>query len=419
MLAALAAGGEEEFYRLSDWLAPACFPSYEAAFRALADAVADGRPVPTGALPDAELPPGFDLNIAVRTLAELARKRLAAEALERAWAELPGLPADQVILRTQEALMRAEEAVRGVTAGRLLTLADPEIAAEMDKRLKEVRQAVALTGHPVPFPPTRMPAFDRATGGIQPGVWVLAAREGMSKTHFALWLALQFLNAAETAAVYVTAEEPPWRLRLKAICGEEGLNWHEYASQGRGDPALLASGAARWDAGKGRRMAVMEVTENTTMAHVRAKAKAFQRRLKARQVLVVLDYLQALAHTEAGAVQEKWLEGSFRHRIERVSRQAVAMANQEGWTVLCVAALNREGDTRESGGVNFDCDLYLALEWPPDKDQTAAQANGNPANPVKHKDLHVRKNRYTGWTGTIRVLEMRHQSKFGEPSSKP
>ncbi|RPF41986.1 replicative DNA helicase [Thermodesulfitimonas autotrophica] len=412
VLRALAQVGEEEFYRLSDYLSPACFPCHGEAFAALADAVAEEKPVPPGAVPQVDVPAGFDLDAAVAELAELARKRLAAEALEAAWRDLPALPADQVFLRVQEALQRAEEAVQGLTAGRLVTLADAEVAAEMDARVREVADAVARTGRPVPWPPLGLRSLDRATGGVQPGAWVLAGREGTSKTHFALWLANRFLEVEDTAVVYVTAEEPPWRMRLKLICIEGRLNWYDYASRGTGDVASLSAGRAKWDAAKGRRFAVIEVTENTTMAHIRAKAKAFQKRLSARHVMVVIDYLQALAHVEAGATQEKWLQDALRHRIDRVSRQAVLMANKEGWTVICVAALNREGDTRESGQVNYDCDLYLQLEWPPDKDPRARE-NEQSVN-MKKKDLRVRKNRYTGWTGVIRLEEWRDLSIFTE-----
>lgn len=415
VLTALVQGGEEEYYRLADYLAPACFPSYTEAFRALADAVAEDKPVSPDVLPAASLPQGFNLDSAVAELAELARKRLAAEAMEQAWKELPSLPADQVILRVQEALQRAEEAVQGLTAGRLLTLADPQIAEEMDRRLREVAGAVAETGQPVPWPPTGLPTLDKATGGMQPGVWIIAGREGLSKTHLAIWLACRFLDTPDTAVVYVTAEEPTWRMRLKAICAEAGLNWFRYASHGTGDPLVLAKAKRSWDDGKGRRFGVMEVTENTTMAHVRAKAKAFQKRVKATRLLVVIDYLQALAHTAAGTVQERWLQDALRHRVDRISRQAVFMAHKENWTVMCIAALNREGETRESGQVDFDCDVYISLEWPPEKDDRAKE--NERSETVKKKDLRVRKNRLTGWTGVIRITELRDRGGFSEESA--
>lgn len=412
VLRALAQGGEEEFYRLSDYLAPACFPSHGEAFRALADAVAEGKPVPADALPAADLPDGFGLDAAVAELAELARKRLAAEALEQAWRDLPSLAAEQVILRCQEALQGAEEAVQGVTAGRLVTLADQEVAAEMDRRLREVADAVRETGRPVPWPSTGLFSLDQATGGLAPAVWVLAGREGSSKTQFSLWLAVRFLDQQDAAVVYVTAEEPPWRMRLKAMCMESRLNWFDYAARGSGDPLAVRRAAARWDAGKGRRFAVMEVTENTTMAHVKAKAKAFQRRMKAKRMMVVIDYIQALAHAAAGAVQEKWLQDSFRHRVNHISRQAVAMKNKEEWTIVCIAALNRENETRESGQVDFDCDVYMSLEPPPERDPRRAENEQDAM--TKKKDLKIRKNRLTGWTGTIRLVERRKEGGFAE-----
>jgi hypothetical protein len=103
VLAALAAAGSGRFYELVDLLPLAAFPVHATAYAALSDAFAAGKPVPMGALPEAELPAGFNLDAAAAELAALAQKRLVAEALEAAWRDLPTRDATVVIAELQAA----------------------------------------------------------------------------------------------------------------------------------------------------------------------------------------------------------------------------------------------------------------------------------------------------------------------------
>lgn len=417
VLRALAAAGQEKFFELVDLLPPAAFPTHQAPYQTLADAFGSDQPPPAD-LPKADLPTGFDLDTAARELAELARKRLVAEAMERAWASIIPKPAQQVIMELQEAVARAEAAVKELSAGEVVSLADSSVAAETMRRIQEIADAVKVSGRPVPFAQTGFPTLDRLTGGLQPGWWLLAGREGMGKTFLAMCLALQFLEERDAAVMYVSMEEPAWRLRLKAVCSEAGLNWNDYASTGRGDLKAYMAASSDFDRNKGRRFAVIEGSPQLTVAAIRAKTLVFSRKVKAKKVMVVADYLQAIAHTQAGAVQEKYLQEAMRHRVDAVSQQLLHLARSQNWVVLAIVALNREGDTRESGQVNYDADVYLKLSWPPDKDPRAKQNKTSSSPDVLHLDLEVVKNRF-GAAGVIPIMSLRKKNKYGEIEKSP
>lgn len=401
VLRALADAGQEKFFELIDLLPPAAFPTHQSGYRALADAFAADKPAPDG-LPEAELPAGFDLEAAARELAELARKRLVAEAMERAWAGILSKPAAAVIAELQEAVAAAEAAVKELSAGGLVFAADQ--AGEVLARVRETRKAVEKTGRPVVYPATGLPAADRLLSGFAPGLWVLIGSPTVGKTFFALHLTVQFLRQLDAAALWVNFEEPTWRLILKAWCNLAGLDWSEYTA-GRGDLAALEKAAVDF-ASLGARMAVIEASENITCAHIRAKAAAVKAKSKAKHLLVVVDYLQLLANTPAGNAGDRAYD-AMRHRVGAVVAGLREVANRLEATVLVISAANRASydkpetlaAARESSDIEYSADVFLRL-----------QGTANP----NELELHVLKNRVTGQGGVVPLVRLSKQSRFGE-----
>ncbi|MCL6639717.1 MAG: AAA family ATPase [Firmicutes bacterium] len=410
VLRALAEAGQEKFFELVDMLPPVAFPAHQAAYQALADAFTADRPAPAD-LPEAEVPLDFSLEAAATELAELTRKRLVAEAMERAWAGIPAKPAAEVIADLQEAVARAEASVRELYAGGVTFAAD--ISADVLRWVQEFRAAREATGRAVIYPPTGMPALDRMVSGIAPGLWALLGTPGAGKTFFAIHLAVQFLRQHDAAVLYVTYEEPVNRLILKTWCNFAGLRWDDF-TVGYGDLAALQR-AARDFAPLGARLAVLEGNQNTTAAHIRAKAAAVKARTKAKHLMVVVDYLQLMANTAAGNVQDRAYQDAVRHRVGAVVAGLREIANRLDAAVLAVSAMNRAGykDTgtlsaaRESSDIEYSADVFLRLHT---ADQDA------PSGAPRPVELHVLKNRVTGQTGMIPLVALVSQSRFGEAS---
>jgi len=407
VLRSLAAAGPEKFFELVDLLPPAAFPAHQEAYQALADAFSTDQPAP--AMPETEIPPGFNLESAATELAELARKRLVAEAMAAAWAAIPAKPAAEVIAELQEAVARAESVVRELSTGGVTFAAD--ISSDVLHWVQEFRTAREATGRAVIHPPTGMPSLDRMVSGVAPGLWALLGTPGAVKTFFAIHLAVQFLRQPDAAVLYVSYEEPVNRLILKAWCNFAGIKWDDYTA-GYGDLAALQK-AARDFAPLGQRLAVLEGNQNTTTAHIRAKAAAVKARTKAKHLMVVVDYIQLMANTAAGNVSDRAYQDAVRHRVGAVVAGLREIANRLDATVIAVSAMNRAGykDTgtlsaaRESSDIEYSADVFLRLH---SADQDVPPGANRPV------ELHVLKNRNTGQTGMIPLVMLVSQSRFGE-----
>lgn len=422
VLSALAGAGQEKFFELVDLLPPAAFPAHREAYSSLLDAFTRDEPPP--AVPGVELPSDFDLDEAARELAELARKRLVAETLARTWAELPAKPADDIFNDLREALARAEQSVGELEAGRLVFAADPGLAGEVLSWVAECRRAREETGRAVLYPPTGMPGLDRKLSGVAPGLWTLLGAPGTGKTFFALHLAVQFLRQKDTAVLFVSYEEPPQRLVLKAWCNYAGLKWDDYPA-GYGDFAALQK-AAHDFAPLGGRMAVLDATRgagNITCAHIRAKAAAVKARTKAKHLMMVVDYLQLMANTAAGNAQDRAYQDAVRHRIGYVIAGLREISNRLNATVIAISAMNRASykdagsmaAARESSDVEYSADVMLRLQGA----ESGEKAEGDSkevtgSSRERRVELHILKNRVTGQTGVVPLVVLTSKSRFGE-----
>ncbi|MGQ9825484.1 MAG: DnaB-like helicase C-terminal domain-containing protein, partial [Desulfotomaculales bacterium] len=339
-------------------------------------------------------------------------KRLVAEAMERAWAGIPVRPAAEVIAELQEAVARAETAVKELSVGSVTFATD--ISSDVLRWVQDFRAAREATGRAVIYPPTGMPTLDRMLSGIAPGLWALLGTPGAGKTFFAIHLAVQYLRQPDAAVLYVTYEEPINRLVLKTWCNYAGLRWDSYTA-GFGDFTALQK-AARDFAPLGARLAVLEGNQNTTTAHIRAKAAAVKARTKAKHIMVVVDYLQLMANTAAGNVQDRAYQDAVRHRVSAVVAGLREIANRLDATVLAVSAMNRAGykDTgtlsaaRESSDIEYSTDVFLRLHT---EDQDVPPGTPRPV------ELHVLKNRNTGQTGMVPLVMLVSQSRFGESAA--
>jgi replicative DNA helicase len=211
--------------------------------------------------------------------------------------------------------------------------------------------------------PTGFEAFDRDTGGLQPGdLFVLAARPAMGKTALAL-------NIARNAAVdhgkrvaFFSLEMTTRSLIIRLLSSEAAIN---FSSLRKGflpmsdyrrlqQAADKLSGADFW------------IDDSGALTILEIKAKS--RRLQAEHGLdlVVVDYLQ-LAHGD-GRKDRKDLE------IAEISQGLKALSKELGIPVISLSQLNRGpeqrdpdkrrpmmGDLRESGAIEQDADVIAFI----------------------------------------------------------
>lgn len=415
VLRALAGAGEETFYRLVDLLPPAAFAVHRDAYARLAADFDAGRSPDPGALPEADLPAGFNLEAGARQLADLARKRLAAEAVARFWADLAGgMEAGEAIARAQEALAEADRAVRELAPGQVVgmeSLLDQAVAVAA-----EVARLRAETGRPSPHPSLgpELPQVTRMFGGFVPGVWALGGEPGVGKTFLSLYWAHRYLAAEmSTGVVWVDCCEtrPLTLLALRFACIHARINPHVH-ERGSGNPQELVR-AAQAVARLAPRFYVVDATEHTTVAHIRAAVRRLQAQRGVTRVMVVVDYVQKLAQYNAGGGAV-----DLRQRVMYAVASLTRLVEVSSGPIILISALAKDAyrrqvrdaslsDFREAGDVEYTADIGLQLRKADD------QRNHDASSAVRVLDLWVLKNRF-GSDGTVRLYQNRAEASFSE-----
>ncbi len=377
------------YWRLIDSLPPGVFVDEAAAWKALSEAVEGERP-PVDAVPgywSASDDPVGDAE----KLADLYQRRLLAEAQERLAEALhdEGVPARELAGRLEEEAARAQQAIRELSSGRLQLASDLVRGVLADAR--ERYEARKDTGKPVMGIRTGIAKLDEITGGMEEGLYLLAAGPSFGKTT----LATQVSQAAArqgVPVVYATFENGPANLVTKMVCAGAGTNSRDLR-RGYADPDRLARAAAELEPVL-RRIALVEGTARLTVAEVRARALQMMNRFGTDRCLVVVDYLQLWAKASAE------LRGmvSARERTEALAAELRGLATRLKSPVLAIVSQNRDkGDygtngksaptldsLKESGDLEYAADVVMFVHRA--QDRTAME-------PARAVDLTVAKNR--------------------------
>jgi replicative DNA helicase len=166
--------------------------------------------------------PAPDPHATAQHLADLHQRRLLAAAQERLAAALfdPTIPASTLAALLEEEALRVQTAIRETAAGRLQWASDlvPQVLATANAR----RQQREQTGQAVFGVSTGFTGLDEALGGLTEGLYLLGGPPGMGKTTWALQLAAHATR--EVPVVFVTFENAPTALTLKALCAAGGVN---------------------------------------------------------------------------------------------------------------------------------------------------------------------------------------------------
>jgi replicative DNA helicase len=324
---------------------------------------------------------------AVRTVAELARRRAvvaACDAAKRLAMDL-ARPVDEAVDLARAAVSQAGEA--RVVAGASLDSAVTELLLE-DGGL-EVGVEWCVPGL-------------RRFGRLAPGnLVVLAARPKKGKSALALQQALYVAGDCGRPVVFVSCEMTKREVAARALAilgevdGQATLRRRLFTE----DEYARVIGATR----RIERMR-LEVLDKAgaSLADVRALA----RRVKAREGdlgLIVLDYLQLMT------APERRKGGTREEEVSQLSRGAKALAGELGCPVLALSQLNRAADgqrprlshLRESGAIEQDANAVIFIH----SDDATDEA------PVSDAEVIVAAQR-SGPTGFERVVFHRLYTKF-------
>jgi len=354
--------------------------------------------------------PAADPRATARALADKLQRRILAEALERLAAGLYSeTPAAELAAVLEEEAARAQAAIRETQAGALTWAADllGEVLADAEQRRRQREQ----TGKPTIGISTGLTRLDALLGGFETGLYIMAGGPGVGKTTFALQLAVTATR--EVPVIYVTFENSPANMTLKALAARAGVNTQDVA-RGFADLNALRKAAEEWRP-IGERLAMIEGTGRLTVEQVRALARRAMNKHKAERVLIIVDYLQLWAK----AAESLRGMATVRERVEVMGNALRELAVRLNSPVLAIANQNRAvGDygkggaaaldsLKESGDLEYMADVALFLTRDDKRHATP---------PARALTLTVAKNRH-GDTGSVNLIFRPDRGRMAEEAA--
>lgn len=356
------------------------FAIHHKAWQDLASAIEANTPLPAV---DGQAVPAPDPLAVARTLGELYQHRLLAGTVQDLLRhQRDGATVEELKEELEEGLAAVQEAVAATRPGALLW-GDALVESVLDlaREALEAREAGretlgVTTGHQ---------DLDRVLNGLRPGcLYILGGAPSVGKTSLAFQWACH--AAGDLPVLYVTYENSPASLVLKAIGRMAGVSPAD-VERGRADLGKLQEGVRAFGT-VAPRLAFLEGNQRTTTAYIQGHARQAMARHGAGRCLVVVDYLQRMAHASGSGY------GTLRENVSALTLGLRELATRLDSPVLAISSLSRGINNyvkptleslKESGDLEFTADVVLLLGARED-------AVGNRgARPV---DLLVAKNRY-------------------------
>jgi replicative DNA helicase len=329
--------------------------------------------------------PAADPRATARAVADKLQRRILAEALERLAAGLYSeTPAAELAAVLEEEAARAQAAIRETQAGALTWAADllGEVLADAEQRRRQREQ----TGKPTIGISTGLTRLDALLGGFETGLYIMAGGPGVGKTTFALQLAATATR--EVPVIYVTFENSPANMTLKALAARAGVNTQDVA-RGFADLNALRKAAEEWRP-IGERLAMIEGTGRLTVEQVRAQAAE-----SLRGMATVRERVEVMGN-------------ALRELAVRLNSPVLAIANQNravgDYGKGGAAALD---SLKESGDLEYMVDVALFLTRDDKRHATP---------PARALTLTVAKNRH-GDTGSVNLIFRPDRGRMAEEAA--
>lgn len=288
----------------------------------------------------------------------------------------------QIGAAVQQAITRSCPALQEVPLPALL----PGVLQEIEARW----QAVKVHGAAAVGFPTNIPKLDKLLGGLQAGIHTCAAEPGAGKTSFVLQVAGTVARQRHPV-LFLSFEEPLWKLTLKAICSMAGLVSKKF-QDGNGNPADLQRAVEEHGPGL-RTLYFIDGTQSPKIEQVQAMAAGLIETSKVKKCLIIVDYLQIWA----GMRREQYHFSDFRHVVDALVMDIRKLSLSLNSPVILVSSQARSGykkgemgTVKESGNIEYSADSMWFLVND-DKRQVIP--------PARAVNLLIEKNRYGDTTG--------------------
>lgn len=242
--------------------------------------------------------------------------------------------------------------------------------------------------------------FDELLNGLNPGLYILAARPKMGKTTLAQ-------NIAEHVALKLGKAVAVFSMEMQA----EAIGERMLSSQGDISASALRSGRLNdddWmrasDTIRKLRNAPLYISRprNARVEHIIAQAK--RQNAKTKLGLIVIDYLQLMQISGDNRAQG----------LGEVTRSLVLLAHELGVAILLLSQLNRDlekrvdkrpipADLRDSGAIEQDADAVIFIY------DDEVYHPGSPHAGTAELIVALQRN---GPSGMVRVLRRRDRFRF-------
>lgn len=240
----------------------------------------------------------------------------------------------------------ASRAADATPIGDCLTLALDELDARRQGQGKGISTGLA--------------ALDSITGGLRPGLWILAAATSMGKTSLATQIASHAASRRKSV-LFVSLEMNRVEVAERILCAAAKV-----------DSFRVRSGALRADevrllietqAEIGKHELRIDDTPSRTVGQIAAACRRIKRRNGLD--LLIVDYLQQIEADDRRAPRQE--------QVAAISRRLKILQRELGIPILCLAQLNRQYDAttlpklshlRESGAIEQDADVVIFIHCP-------------------------------------------------------
>jgi replicative DNA helicase len=215
--------------------------------------------------------------------------------------------------------------------------------------------------------PTGLKDLDKALGGLQTGLHILAAQPGAGKTALALNI-VRNCSRKGYPVVYASFDEVPERLLIKIISAETGLDVGKLFC-GATDPQKFLDAANDYNCNKLNNIGFISAGMNLNIQDFKAQLQDQIAESDQDTGLLVIDYLQPWAASIAST------QGiDYRQAIGRAAQMLRNLANDLSIPVLMISAQNRSGQDsnrmtslRESSDLEYSADSIMLITTDEDK----------------------------------------------------
>lgn len=256
---------------------------------------------------------------------------------------------------------------------------------ERAKRAKEGKSEGITTG---------LIDLDEKTGGFRPSeLTILGARTSQGKTAFAMNVANRVAVDGQIPTLFVSLEQPEEDITDRLLCLRARVQFKDFRDSKIEDPSAVER---IYRAGQelARGKLFIDRAPRQTAYQVAASARRLHRREGVR--LLIVDYLQFIE-------PESDRRETRQEAVAGISRKLKQIARELRISVLCLAQLNREvesrqdhepklSDLRDSGAIEQDADAvwllyrpeaYSAADRPNEADLIIAKQRNGPLGRVR------------------------------------